>query len=237
MIDDCYLGRAHAQSGTGGVNGGVAAADDGYSVTIADDYLATVDTSRLIEAHTTQKPYGLAHSGVVDALDWELFGTAGAGAHEDGVEAFGKQVVDGVIASDGGLEMKFHAEIFDFLNLAAHHFLGQTIFWYAEHQHTARLGLHLENLHAVTFAREVAGNGQSGGSAAYDGYGASGLFRNGFVGETCLAVKVGHETFEFADVDVLAGLAEHTRALALTLMTTHAATHGREVAARVDDSH
>ena len=57
------------------------------------------------------------------------------------------------------------------------------------------------------------------------------------MGETCLTVKVGHETLEFAYVYVLAGLAEHTRALALTLMTTHAATHGGEVAARVDDSH
>ena len=100
----------------------------------------------------------------------ELFGATGAGAHEDGIETFGKQVVDGVIASDGGLEMKFHTEIFDFLNLAAHHFLGQTIFGYAEHQHTTGLRLHLENLHAVTFAREIAGNSQTGRAAAYDGY-------------------------------------------------------------------
>ena len=73
MIDDCYLGRTHAQSGTGGIDGCIAAAYDGYSIAVADNYFATVDTSRLIEAHATQKPYGLAHSGVVYALDGGAF--------------------------------------------------------------------------------------------------------------------------------------------------------------------
>ena len=130
---------SHPDCGPGRVDGGVAASYDGHPVVVAYHHLVASDAARLIEADTPQKPDGLAYSRMVYALDVEFFRTACACAHEYGVEAAREKFVDCEVAPYGGVEVENHAQVFDFLNLASHHVLGQAVFGYAEHQHASGL--------------------------------------------------------------------------------------------------
>ena len=235
VVDDGHFRRAHAERGAGGVHSGVAASDDGDPVAFADHYLVALDEALVVEAHPAQEPYGLAHAGMLSALDVERLGAAGAGAHEDCVEAFVEEAVDGVVLADGGAVVDLHAEVFDLLYLAAHHFLRQTVFGNAEHQHSARLDTHLEYLHVESLAGEIAGDCQSGWAGADHRHASTGLLRDVLMAPSGLAVEVGYEALELADVDGLPLLGEDAVALALALMGADASAYCREVAAVVDD--
>ena len=56
------------------------------------------------------------------------------------------------------------------------------------------------------------------------------------MGELILGVEVGYKTLQFADIDSLAFLAQHTAAFALFLVGTDATAYGRQVALGTDDA-
>ena len=94
-------------------------------------------------------------------LDGETLGAPGTGAHENGIVAAGEQLVDIQVSPDSDIGMDVHAEVLYLLYLAAHHLLGKPVLRYAEHQHAARLLLHLVYVDGKTLAGKITGDGES----------------------------------------------------------------------------
>ena len=167
----------------------------------------------------------------------ECLGTSGACAHEYGVEAAGKQIVDGKRTAYGGVEMEQDSEILYFFDFASDNFFWESVFRYAEHQYSSRLGLHLEYLHTESLARKIACDSESGRSAADYGHCAARFLRYSLVGKSGLSVEVGYEALEFSNIYMLAFFGKHTVALALAFMAAYASAYSRQIAARVDYFH
>ena len=170
VIDYCHFRRSHAYRGARRINGGIAASDHKYLVAFVYYHLFAVYIAVLKQAYTSQKPYGLTYTAMIYAGDVKFFRLSGAGTYEYGVEAFGEKVVDRKVAAYGGVKVECHPEVLYFLYFAAHHLFGQAVFRYAEHQYSARLRLHLENLYGKSLSRQVAGDCKAGRTAADDRY-------------------------------------------------------------------
>ena len=133
--------------------------------------------------------------------------------------------------------MEHHAQLLNLLYLAPHHVLGQTVLRYAEHEHAAWLGLHLEHLDVEAHAGQVAGYGEPGGPRTDDGHAAAGLGLQLLAYQTHVAIEVGDEALQLAHMYALALLGEHTVAFTLLLVGAHAPANGRKVALVVDYLH
>ena len=167
----------------------------------------------------------------------QLLGFTGTGAHEDSIETLGEEIVDSEIASDCHIAMDTDAKLADFLDFVAHHILGKTVFRNTEHEYTASLRFHLENLNVETLAGKLTRNSQTGRTATNDGHTSTGLGDKILAREIHRAVKVSHETFELTDVDMRALLVEDTMALTLALVGTDASADSRKIALCVYYSH
>ncbi len=164
MVDDCDFGGSHAECGAGCVHGGVAASDDRYLVSFSNYYFFLGDEALIVKGDPTEEPHSLAHTRMATTFYLKGFGSAGAGAHEDGVETFLKKAVDGVVLADSGTIVDFYAEVFNFFDLTADNLFGKTVFGDSKHQDTSRFDSHLKNFDVETLSGEVAGYSQSGGS-------------------------------------------------------------------------
>ena len=113
----------------------------------------------VVEAHTAQEPYSLAHALEVASWYIELLRLAGSGSHKDSVVAKFKEFVDSkVVLTHGSIAMEHHAQLLNLLNLSAHYFLRQSIFRNTKHQYSSWFWLHLENLYVESLACQVASN-------------------------------------------------------------------------------
>ena len=133
--------------------------------------------------------------------------------------------------------MEHHSKLLYLLYFAAHHVLWQAVFRYSEHEHAARLRLHLYHLYVEAHAGQVARYGKPRRPGPYDGHAAAGLRMELFAYEAHVAVEVGNEAFEHSHADARALLVEHAVAFALLLVGAYAAAHCGQVALVVDYLH
>ena len=125
-VDDRHV-RAQPAGRAGGVDGGVAAADD-------DDALA--DRDLLAARHALEERQGRDHARELGAgqVDPGLF--PGADGHEDGVVLVGHVVERGRLA-DVDVELELDAQPLDQLDLLVEHGLGQPVLRQRVAQHAA----------------------------------------------------------------------------------------------------
>ena len=155
---------SETDSGARRVHRHIAAADDTYALPFPGRHQVKIDSAFIIGIDLMKKIGRLAHAPQLAARHVvHVLRNGRARTHEDGIVAFGKERIHILaVLSDDSVGNKVDTELRDLLNLRAHDLLRQTILRYAPHEHAARLGLCLIDRHGKAFARQVAGNGQSG---------------------------------------------------------------------------
>ena len=122
--------------------------------------------------------------------------------------------------------------------LATYHSLGQAIFGNTEHQHAAWFRLHFKDFDIEALASQFTGNSKACRATTDNGHTATGLWQQFGVCKVHIAVEISNKALEFADTNRWFTLLVHDAVtLALTLVCTHTATYGRQIASAIDNSH
>ena len=216
---DHFLG-AQTDCGTGRVDGGVAAADDGH--------LLAGEVQVLLQDHPFQEVQAVVNPFQVFPRDPQVERLLGTDGDKDGVVVL-LQGAEGHVHTDLGVENDVDPSPLNVADLPLDDIARQTIVGNAIAHDAAGTVLRLVNIDMVAQPGQVVGTGQTGGASADDGdllihlcNGLEVLVR----GEALGIGPVGSETLQFADVH---GLVHGTAAAAaLTGMGTDTAADAGE---------
>ena len=195
-IDDGRAVGPEAEGLGGGIDGGVAATDDG-------DGAAGGDVCHGLGAELLDEVEGIANLGQIFAGDAEAVGFAEAEAEEErGVVAL--EVGEGNVAADGDAAAEFDAERFYEFDLGQADFGFQLVVSDAVGVEATGLRLLFKNGGVVAELGECGGATEAGGTGADDGDFAAGLDGgSGEDGEPAGLDVVGGVALETTDLDGL----------------------------------
>jgi len=125
------------------------------------------------------------------------------------------ELPEGDVLAHGGVEMDLDPQILDDLDLCPEHVLGEAVLGNAHGEPAARHGEGFEDLHVISFRRQIVGAGQTRGTGADHGHLlALALLLLGDKAGLALQIQIGDKTLQVHDVDGLFHLAAHAGRLA-----------------------
>ena len=161
-----------------------------------------------------------------------------SGSNEDGIKSLLKKAVNGVVSlAHERVTFKVYAQSCNLFYLGSYHFLGQTIFRNAIHQHTSRLILPFKNRNIETNSCQIARHSEPRWPRTNHSYLATALLWQWFSREIHLRIEVSYKLFYLAYLDRFILFVEHTMPLTLLFVWTNTPTDGRKIALFVDNPH
>ena len=171
-VGDGDLLAPEAQTGAGGVDRDVAA---------ADDHDVSARTTALAERHPAEKIDRSMDLGkIVFAGDAKVERRMGPDGKEEGLEALGAQRLEIDVFAEPGVEGELDPQLFDLGDLAVDDVLRQAIARDTDHDHAAGPGQGLDDPHRMAVQGQVVGGTQAARSGADDAdlaTGGGGLLR------------------------------------------------------------
>ena len=214
----------------GGIHSHIAAAYHGHLLALEiHNRRIGIGAVCLHQVNTGEELIGGIHALEILAGDVHEHGQARAGADKHSFKpVLLHKLVDGDGAAHHGVGFHLHAHGLQAVHFLLHNGLGQTELGNAVHQHAAGQMQRLVHGDIVALLGQIACAGQARRAGTHHSHlVAIGLGLFGDLGAVSV-VPVGHEPLQTADPHGLALLTADTVHLALALLGTHTAAHGRQ---------